>query len=86
MAIKMRIRDLLNRLRWHPEEDIKDYEITFIHRGAFQDKKTIPAKEIVDILSSYFTYKEHKEIVVIPFHRILEIRNRKTGEISWRKR
>ena len=86
MVIKMRIRDLLNRLRWHPEEDIQDYEITFIHRGAFQDKKTIPTEEIGEILSSYFTYKERKEIVVIPFHRILEIRNKKTGEIAWKKR
>ncbi|MFX0069303.1 MAG: RNA repair domain-containing protein [Promethearchaeota archaeon] len=82
----MRIRDILNRLRWHPEEDIQDYEITFTHRGAFQDRKTIHAEEIDEILSSYFTYKEREETVVIPFHRILEIRNRKTGEITWKKR
>jgi len=86
---KMKIKEIFNKILWDPREKERknDYEIVFIHRGAYQDRKTIPVTMIKEVKSSMFIYvNEIGEETYIPFHRILEIRNRKTGEILWSKR
>jgi uncharacterized protein (UPF0248 family) len=81
------IRDVLNRICWHPNENRECYEVIFIHRGAPDDLKSISAKVIVRVGRRSFEYKEDGEkIVYIPFHRIVEIKNIKTGEVVWRSR
>jgi hypothetical protein len=79
------IRDVLNKILWDKNECSHDYVVTFIHRGAINDRKTIPFNSIVNVFSSYFVYRREKEEVYIPFHRILEIKNEITGEVMWRK-
>ncbi|MHA1238202.1 MAG: DUF504 domain-containing protein [Candidatus Odinarchaeia archaeon] len=81
--MKMRLRDILNKLMWHV--GLENYNIVILHRGAPEDKKTIPGSKIKSVKSSYFTYIEHETEVVIPFHRIIEIRSN-DGEILWRSR
>lgn len=77
----------MNKLLWDSRENIADYELTFIHRGAPGDVKTIPCSLIKEVKTSWFIYKsEEEEEVVIPFHRILEIRNTTTGQAIWRKK
>jgi uncharacterized protein (UPF0248 family) len=81
------VRDLLNKLLWDPKEKRADYELSFIHRGATGDVKTIPCNAIMEVKVSWFTYLgEEEDEIIIPFHRILEVRNVKTGQTWWRKR
>jgi uncharacterized protein (UPF0248 family) len=82
----MSIRDVLNRMCWHPNENREGYEVVFIHRGAPNDLKSISAKAIVRVGQQSFEYKEEEKIVYIPFHRIVAIRNIKTGEVIWRNK
>lgn len=85
----MMIKEIFNKILWDPREkkNIEDYEITFIHRGAYQNRKTISMTMIKEVKSSAFIYlSEMGEETYIPFHRILEIKNKKTGEIVWSKR
>ncbi|MFH0897221.1 MAG: RNA repair domain-containing protein [Candidatus Bathyarchaeota archaeon] len=84
----MTIRDILNKLLWDPKENIVYYELAFIHRGAPMDVKVISCSLIAEVESSGFTYKneEEDEEVFIPFHRVLEIRNVRTGQVIYNKR
>ena len=82
----MIIRDILNKIFWDPKENRLDYEVVYIHRGAHMDKKRLPLSLIKEVKSSWFIYDSETEgEVVIPFHRILEIINIKTGKTIWRK-
>lgn len=85
----MMIKEIFSKILWAPNEkkNIEDIEITFVHRGAYQDKKTVSMKMVTEVKSSAFIYiNEMGEETYIPFHRILEIKNKKTGEILWSKR
>ncbi len=58
----------------------------FRHRGAPLNQRVVACTLITTIQPSWFTYMdEGGRETVIPFHRILEIRNIKTGETIWRK-
>lgn len=81
----MIIRDILNKIFWDPKKNRFDYEIVFIHRGACNDKKRLSCGVIKEVKSSWFTYDGENEEVVIPFHRIIEILNIKTGKTVWEK-
>jgi uncharacterized protein (UPF0248 family) len=81
------VRNILNKLIWDSRENIANYKLTFIHRGAPGDVKTIPCSLIREVRISWFTYgNEGEEETIIPFHRVLEIRNATTGEAIWRKK
>ncbi|NVM53635.1 MAG: DUF504 domain-containing protein [Candidatus Helarchaeota archaeon] len=81
------IRKLLNRMKWDSKENISDYEITFLHRGIEPSNlKTYPADLIKEIKISYLLFMtEDQEEIVIPFHRIRRIYNKKTNQIIWEK-
>ena len=81
-----RIRDILNRIIWHPEEDASKYEIVFIHRGAPGNLKSIPAWSITRVNPQSFEYSLGGESARIPFHRIVVIRNVMSGVIVWRSK
>ncbi len=82
------LKNLLNRLRWDESENPNDYEITYRHRGAPGNVKKITAPKIRRLGKSYFTLQEgsESEESVIPFHRILEVRNTMNDSILWVKR
>jgi uncharacterized protein (UPF0248 family) len=82
------IRKLLNQMKWDNSKNISDYEITFVHRGAPDDLKTYSSARIKAIKSSYLIFVEEEEEegeVIIPFHRIQRILNKKTNKIIWEK-
>ncbi|MFQ5998232.1 MAG: RNA repair domain-containing protein [Candidatus Bathyarchaeia archaeon] len=79
-------RAILSKLFWDKRENPENYDLVFIHRGAPKDKKTISCSDIIQTAKSWFTYSSENLETTIPFHRILEIRNKKTGECVWRKR
>jgi len=80
------IREILNKIFWDPRQRKEDYEIIFIHRGAHMDRRVVPCGLVNRIQPSSFTYvDESGDETIIPFHRILEIRNIKTGKPIWRR-
>jgi len=82
-----KVSDLLNKILWDKRERPEYYEITFIHRGARMNRKTIPCKSVTGVERSWFMYKsEVGEDVLIPFHRVMEIRNVKNKEVVFKSR
>jgi uncharacterized protein (UPF0248 family) len=69
------VYNLLNRLKW--TNKLMDCEVVVLHRGAKDNKKTIPGTRITEIKKGYFLYSkdsDKKQEVYIPMHRILEVR------------
>lgn len=58
-------REVLNELKWHRGR-LEDARITYLHRGAPGDRRTISGSEIVALERSFFTTAESR----IPYHRI----------------
>jgi uncharacterized protein (UPF0248 family) len=84
----MKTRAILNRIMWDSKlkNQQGDFTLTFIHRGAPNDEKTITYTQIVQVLASWFVYKDEAgEEVQIPFHRILNIKNIKRNKFLYLK-
>lgn len=81
----MTLRELLNKIQWDRRQNPTEYEVTFIHRGASSDMRTIEFAAISVIGPSWFTYRDGDE-VLIPYHRVLTVRNTRTGRVVWGKR
>jgi len=81
-------REALNKILWDKKLNVNDFDVTFIHRGAEKDEKTIPYSSIVKVGRSWFLYREGEGEfeTFIPFHRILTIRNVCNGDILWLKK
>lgn len=62
-------REILNELRWRPGESLDDAEITYIHRGAPADERSIYGVDITELERSFFVTGEAR----IPYHRIKRI-------------
>ncbi|MHA1728281.1 MAG: RNA repair domain-containing protein [Promethearchaeota archaeon] len=84
----MIIRYFLNKLLWDPNysNNLFNYNITYIHRGAPKNRLTVNCREIVKIHPDKFEYNlEMNRNVLIPYHRITRIMNNKTDEIIYEK-
>ena len=81
-----KIRTLLNKIKWDPQLKEKNYLVIFIHRGIIGNKKTIESKKIRDISQNFFSYDDNGNITHIPFHRIIEIKNKETNELIYSKK
>ena len=68
----MNPREALNKILWDKKLNVNDFDVTFIHRGAEKDEKTIPCSSIVKVGRSWFLYRagEGEFETFIPFHRI----------------
>ena len=73
-------RDVLNRLKWEKGYSLEDAEITIVHRGAPDDRRTISGREVIKIGHTFFETTETS----IPFHRVLEIKY--NGETLFEKK
>ena len=83
----MQIREYLNMIRWDSKIKEEEFEVSFLHRDDGSEKKTISFHQITTISSSWFHYMNQYNIeTLIPFHRILEIRNTRTKEIVWKRK
>ncbi|AIJ05162.1 hypothetical protein JH146_0312 [Methanocaldococcus bathoardescens] len=74
------LKEILNKIFWHPDYKKEDFEVIILHRGAEENKKIISLDD-VELKGNYLVYFD----TYIPLHRILEIRNKKTGEILYKK-
>ncbi|MCQ6254277.1 RNA repair domain-containing protein [Methanocaldococcus sp.] len=78
------LKEILNKLFWHPnyKDNIDNFEIVIIHRGGKDNKKVIPLSEVK--IKGNYLYLIYED-TYIPLHRILEIRNKMTGEVLYKK-
>ena len=76
-------REVLERLKWHPELDLQQALITITHRGAPSDMRIIQGNEIKKIGRGFMSVESAEGEVEIPYHRILRIEA--GGERLWRK-
>ena len=74
-------RDVLNKLKWHPELGLEGVEVTIVHRGAPRDRLTFDGKDILDLGTGFMEVKGADQEIKIPYHRITKIV--KDGEILW---
>jgi uncharacterized protein (UPF0248 family) len=65
-------RDILNELKWREGLDLREAVITYRHRGAPGDVRTISGNDIEALQHSFFI----TESGTIPYHRILRIDHR----------
>ena len=77
----MRPREVLNKLKWHPDLRFEEYFVVYLHRGAPKNEKTISCEDIAELEHSDFVTEEETHI---PYHRILRIVD-KDGKVVWRK-
>lgn len=77
-------RKKLLELKWHPKKTLEGIELSYLHRGAPEDKITIRSEEIVDLEKSFFVLMRRGDEVRIPYHRILELT--KEDEVIWKKK
>jgi len=82
------IREILNEIKKKKKNNVEDFRLKYIHRGTPKNYREIKIADIEDILGAFFTIKGLKfenELVNIPFHRILEIKNNKTNDFLYIK-
>ena len=65
----MKVREILNKVKWDGRMDFDQLEVVYLHRGAPNDLKKIYGREIVNIGKSFLSLKEAE----IPHHRIVKI-------------
>ena len=65
----MKVREILNKVKWDERMDFDQLEVVYLHRGAPDDLKRISGREIVHIGTSFLSLKEAE----IPHHRIIKI-------------
>lgn len=71
----------MNMILWHPEMEINQSNISYIHRGAHGNIKTINGSSIDRIENGFLILKDETQI---PFHRIIKIEYKE--KILWKKR
>ena len=83
---KSRIRSLLDKIFWHRDLDPKDFEVLILHRGAPNDVKVIPATSIIGIFKGGFRFRDlDGSEKMIPYHRVLLIRDRARNEVLFKR-
>lgn len=77
-------RRVLNELKWHPGKTLRNVRVTYIHRGAPGNRRTITSEDIAALEKSFILISTGKEDTRIPYHRVTEIKQGST--VLWRKR
>jgi uncharacterized protein (UPF0248 family) len=73
-------RHIINMILWHPEMDINEIKITYIHRGAPGDLKKINGNSIKRVERGFLILNDGNQI---PYHRIVKIEI--NNKILWKK-
>jgi len=73
-------KNVLDMILWHPEMDIKLSKITYIHRGANRNLKTIEGDHINKLERGFLILDEDTQI---PYHRIIKIQYK--DKLIWNK-
>lgn len=76
------IRDLLNKIKWDPNEHPKDYTIFYYDRIKKINKK-LRFDYIKEIESLFILVEVDDKKINLPIHRIREVR--KNGKLIWKR-
>ncbi len=82
----MRAREMLNKIKWHPDYHEDEYTVTYLHRGAPNDEISIPFTRIESLCTSDFMLLDDDGIeTYIPYRRVLRVLDA-NGRTAWEKR
>jgi hypothetical protein len=82
----MRAREMLNKIKWHPDYDENEYYVIYLHRGAPKDERSVPFSSIQSLCTSDFMLLDKDGIeIYIPYHRVKRIVDCHGGAV-WKKR
>ena len=73
-------RHIINMILWHPEMEINEIKITYIHRGAPGDLKKINGNSLKRVERGFLILSDGTQI---PYHRIVKIEI--NNKILWKK-
>jgi uncharacterized protein len=73
-------RHIINMILWHPEMEINEIKITYIHRGAPGDLKKINGNSLKRVERGFLILSDETQI---PYHRIVKIEI--NNKILWKK-
>lgn len=76
--MKQEIREILNMFKWHPQYDFQKVTVAYIDRP--KGLSVFHASDIIDIGHKFIYLKDD---VVIPIHRIMEIKY--DNQSFWRR-
>gem|GEM_PF-676179 len=85
MARKPESRRLIEKILWDPHLNPEDFQLTYIHREAEGDRRTIPLSSVLNVRGSWLTFTDGGEEKRIPLHRVVSIYNVKEGKPVWVK-
>jgi len=74
---------LLRRYKYDPTFDFGLVRIVYENRGAPKSRSTVEGSRITKLANSYFEMETGDGIVVIPYHRIIEIEY--NGKVGWKR-
>lgn len=73
-------KNVLNMVLWHPDMEVNRTTISYIHRGARGNIKTIQGSQIDRIENGFLILNDETQI---PFHRIIKVEY--DDKILWKK-
>lgn len=73
-------KKILDMILWHPKMDFKKCNITYIHRGALGNLKSIDCDQISRLERGFLILNDETQI---PCHRITKIEY--DGNVIWEK-
>ncbi|MCK9151411.1 DUF504 domain-containing protein [Methanobacterium alcaliphilum] len=73
-------KHVLNLMLWHPKKDISLCNITYLHRGAHGNLKTVNGSQIKKLEKGFLILDEDQ---LIPYHRIVKIECK--DNLIWKK-
>lgn len=86
MPRKPRSREIIEQILWDRRFKAEDYLLSYVHRGAAGERKNIPLSRILNVKHSWISFLDEGGVESrIPLHRVVEIRNVKTGRVIWTK-
>jgi uncharacterized protein (UPF0248 family) len=77
------LRSLLSRIMRGPG-NAAEIELVYRHRGAPKDELTVKVSSVSLLGKGWFTLGDGE--TQIPFHRVLRVKNLRSGEVLWEKR
>ncbi len=81
--MKGEIKEIFSKAKWDPSFKNREIEIVIIDRLVKNGRRIIKFSEKIKVKDSLIIEENGNWI---PFHRILEIRDKNTGEVFWRKK
>ncbi|KYH38225.1 MAG: hypothetical protein AYL30_005480 [Candidatus Hecatellales archaeon B24] len=86
MPKKPRSREIIEQILWDKRFKAEDYILSYVHRGAVGERRNIPLNRILNVKHSWISFIDEEGVESrIPLHRVVEIRNVKTGRRVWAK-